>query len=189
MILRLLHSNSLVNMMKKWIIIILLCLFICILSIHIPFRTALVFYKENTDKMEAYLPLQEGDTFQIIYTHSIHLSDVVDKYQISSNHDIKQYETVYEQYGIGMPANAVGNEEFVYEDGKYHIKNMERIFPSIHLRNGKTVSKHRLVWGDRKEYLVLFNDYFNPGDYFTVKVDDLSIWNMWKGVKIDDKRK
>ncbi len=89
------------------------------------------------------------NTFQIIFTHSIHLSDVIEKYRVTKDNKIEQYEIVFEEFGIGMPSNAEEGQEFVYEDGKYHMKNLNNIFPSMNIRNGRTVSEHRLVWGEK----------------------------------------
>lgn len=170
---------------------IILCLLIVFLLIGfiilLPLRTALVFYHKNTNDIQAFLPIKRGDTFQIIFTHSIHLTDVVEKYVIQNDLSIKQYEIIYEEFGIGMPHNAEAEETFVYEDGKYHVKNLNNIFPYMKIRNGKTVSKHRLVWqrqSDEKPSMVTFNKYFEPGDWYTVKVDRLTLWEYWKGVKI-----
>lgn len=171
---------------KTTLIISIPLLLLVILVLFVPYQTALVFYKGDTHQIRAYLPIQKGDNFQMIYTHSIHLTDVVEKYNVVKDHKIKQYETVYEHYGIGMPTNAEGDEEFVYENGKYHIKNMNRIFESIDYRNGKTVSKNRIVWGKHAEHLVWFNTYFDPGEWVTIKVKDLSLWEYWKGVEIHD---
>lgn len=156
------------------------------IAIFIPFKQALVFYEKNTDQLEAYLPLQTGDTFQLIWKHSIHLTDVVEKYEILDNGDIKQNEIVYKQFGIGMPSYALDGEEFVYEDGKNHIKNLNNVFPSIKLRNGKTVSKNRLVWGEDNQYIIPLNKYFEPGDWFTLKIEHLSLWNYLRGVEIHE---
>lgn len=174
--------------MKKFLMILLpvILLFTVLIILFVPFKQSLVFYDENTSDIEAYLPMESQDTFQIIFTHSIHLTDVVEKYVVLDNQDIQQYEIVYEEFGIGMPSNAQGDEEFVHEDGKYHIKNMENIFPEIKLRNGKTVSEHRLVWGPDNEYITEFNDYFEPGAWFTIKIDKLSLWQMIKGVRIHE---
>ncbi|WP_044476699.1 DUF1850 domain-containing protein [Oceanobacillus massiliensis] len=163
-------------------------------TLLIPFRTALVFYEKSTDHIEAFLPISPGDTFQIIFTHSIHLTDVVEKYQIMDNHDIKQYEIVYEEFGIGMPSNALEGETFTYEDGKYHIKDLDNYFPSLKVRNGKTVSENRLVWKhstsnkttSAEEQMVRFNEYFEPGAWFTMKVEKLTLWEYLKGVKIHE---
>ena len=161
---------------------------VLILIILIPTQSSLVFYKENTPKIAAYLPLKHGQTFQIIFTHSIHLKDVIEKYEITEDNQIKQYEIVYEEFGIGMPSNAQEGEVFEYEDGKYHIKDLDNLFSSMNIRNGKTVSKHRLIWEDKdhQEHEVYFNDFFSPGDWFKVEYTKLSLLDTWKEVKIHD---
>lgn len=159
-----------------------------ILVLFIPIQTALVFYHPNTSKVVAYLPIQIDEQFQIVFTHSIHLTDVVEKYEVLDDLTIKQYEIVFEEFGIGMPSGANEGETFVQEDGKYYIKNMNLIFPSINIRNGKVVSKHRLVWGKYAEHLVHFNDYLEPGARYTMKIDRLSLWQSMRGVKISDEK-
>ncbi|WP_085993950.1 DUF1850 domain-containing protein [Oceanobacillus senegalensis] len=176
-------------MKLKKLLLSFIILLLLLIGLFVPFRTALVFYKENTDYIEAFLPIQKGDTFQIIFKHSIHLKDVVEKYKVTDDLQIKQYEFVYEEFGIGMPSNAQEGESFVYEDGKYHIRDIDRIFPFINVRNGKTVSKNRLVWGtedSEEEHMVWFNEYFKPGAWFTIKVERISLWEYLKGVKIHD---
>lgn len=168
---------------------IVLAFVVCLSAIvlmTVPAKPALIFYERNTDSISAYLPIEAGQTFQIIFTHSIHLTDVIEKYEVTKEHQIKQYEFVFEEFGIGMPSNAVGNEEFVYENGKYHIKNMENYFHAMKVRNGKTVSEHRLVWedGNGEEQMIYFNQYFVPGEWFTLKVEKLSLFQSWKEVKI-----
>lgn len=176
------------NVSNRLIILVLVVIFSFSVTVFItiPSKTALIFYEKNTDKISAYVPMQAGQTFQIIFTHSIHLTDVIEKYEVMEDHQIKQYEIVFEEFGIGMPSNAKKDEEFVYENGKYHIKNMNNLFPSMNIRNGKTVSEHRLVWvdGEGTNHMVYFNNYFEPGDWFTVKIDKLSLLQMWKEVKI-----
>lgn len=157
-----------------------------LIIVFIPFTQSLVFYEKNTSNIEAFLPVEDQDEFQIIFTHSIHMSDVVEKYVVLENQSIQQFEIVYEEFDVGMPANAEEGEDFVYEDDKYHIKNMENLFSEIKIRNGRTVSEHRLVWGAEQEYITDFNNYFAPGDWFTVRIDNLSLWQMIQGVRIHE---
>jgi hypothetical protein len=174
---------------KKLMITSLLILVLLSLVLFVPIRTSIVFYKENTNHIQAFLPIGKGDTFQIVFKHSIHLTDVVEKYILLDRYKIKQYEIVYEHFGIGMPSNAGKGETFVYEDGKYHIKDLDNIFHSMNIRNGKTVSEHRLIWGpaeDEERHVVWFNEYFKPGAWFTLKFDKLSLWQYLTGVKIHD---
>lgn len=153
-----------------------------------PIHSTLVFYERNTDHITAYLPVHSEQHFQITFVHSIHLTDVVEKYVITDEGNIKQYEMIFEQFGIGMPSTIEEGEEMVFEDGKYHIRNMNNIFESFNIRNGKTVSKHRLSWkgSDDELYTVFFNDYFEPGNWYKVKVEKLSYFRLWKEVKIHD---
>jgi len=172
---------------NRFIPIILITIFcFSVIVLTIPIKTTLIFYERNTDKISAYLPVEPSQTFQIIFTHSIHLTDVIEKYEVTEEFQIKQYEIVFEEFGISMSSNAEGNEEFVYENGKYHIKNMNNIFSSMNIRNGKTVSKHRFIWEDKKgkEHMIYFNKFFEPGEWFTVKVEKLSLLETWKEVKI-----
>lgn len=171
--------------LKTVMTVVIIMLILSALS-FIPFKNALIFYKENTKQLAAYLPLETGDTFQLIWKHSIHLTDVVEKYKVLDNDDIQQYEIVYEHFGIGMPSNAQEGETFVYENGKYHIKDMDNVFPLIKLRNGKTVSENRLVWGDEDQYIIPLNKYFKPGDWFTLKIKRLTFWEYLKGVEIHE---
>lgn len=139
--------------------------------------------------MEAFLPISPGDTFDVVFTHSIHLTDVEEKYVITDDLQIKQYEIIYEEFGIGMPSNAEEGETFIYENGKYHVKDLDNHFASINIRNGKTVSENRLVWkynNTDEENMVWFNQFFEPGAWFTVIVEKLTFWEYWKGVKIHE---
>lgn len=167
-----------------WLISSFILLLSFLLLFPLP-QTALLFYKENTNSLVAYLPVESGSRFQITFTHSIHLTDVVEKYSVTDDLEIQQDEIVYEQFGVGMPSNAEEGETFIYEDGKYAVKNLNTVFSSMNIRNGKTVSEHRLAWqADGKEKKVKFNDYFEPGDWFTVKVGEISKWDRMKGVKM-----
>lgn len=165
-----------------------LLFFLIVILVFIPFQTALVFNLPNTSQTIAYLPMQVGDRFQVIFTHSIHLTDVVEKYEVLEDLKIKQYEFIFEEFGIGMPSGANEGEEFHVKDGKYYIKNMNLTFPSINIRNGRVVSEHRLVWGKYADKLVYFNDYLEPGARYTMKIDRLSLWQSLRGVKISDEK-
>lgn len=175
-------------MKVKLLISLIIILLVIMLSLTIPVKTAVVFYEENTDEIAAFLPLKIGETFDIIFTHSIHLTDVVEKYQVTEDLNIMQYEIIFEHFGIGMPSNAEGEEVFEYKDGKFHISNLNNHFESMNIRNGRTVSEHRLLWQtdkDETQNMVWFNDYFDPGAWFTVKVEKLTIMQYLKGVEID----
>ncbi|MDQ0162522.1 DUF1850 domain-containing protein [Bacillus alveayuensis] len=146
-----------------------------------PFKQVIAFYYEDTNQLLAYLPIQEEKTFQIEYTHSIHLTDVVETYQRLQN-ELVLTELEYENFAIGMPANAEGNESFVKKDGKYYILNMNRRFSFIDLRIGQVRANHKVIVDGKKYKLA---NFIKAGTWVRIKPTKLNIWQQLKGVDID----
>lgn len=159
--------------------IILLALLLSFLLI--PFLPTLSFEFKNTGEILAFIPIEENQKFDILYTHSVHLTPVQEKYIITDEHKIKQYELIYESYNVGMPSNVEEGETFVKEDGKLHIKNMDRQFPYIDLSVGEIVANHRLIINDQ---IVPFSSFVEPGTWVRIKYRKLSLIQYWKGAEI-----
>ena len=168
--------------LKHSLIILLLFLLGRVLS-FVPHRYTVSFYDAKTNELIAFMPIDRKHFFSIQYTHSIHLSLVEETYEVTDNLEIRQIELMYEDFGIGMPSGAQGDESFVYEDGKYYIKDMDRIFPEIVLRVGKVASNHRLVLGNATVPMASFSE---PGSVLKIKPAKLNMWEQWKGVNIFD---
>ncbi len=150
-----------------------------------PFTETIAFYQEDREELLAFLPIQDDNSFQIQYTHSIHLTDVVETYELR-NKEIVQTELQFENFAIGMPSNVEGNEKFVEKDGKYLIKNMNRRFPYIDLRVGLVRADHRVIY---KESVYKLSNYIRPGTWVRIKPAKLSYWERLKGVEISEQRK
>ncbi|MGG0719045.1 DUF1850 domain-containing protein [Robertmurraya massiliosenegalensis] len=158
----------------------LIILFITFL-VFIPFKQVLVFEYKNTEEVLAYIPLKKEQAFKIKYTHSIHLSDVLESYKIIKNGNIQQYELMFEDFAIGMPSNASEGETFEEIDGKYYIRNMKQTFPYIDLRIGQVRANHRVIF-QSNEYSL--SDYIEPGTWVRIKTRKLSVIQQLKGVNI-----
>ncbi|WP_232713335.1 DUF1850 domain-containing protein [Bacillus xiapuensis] len=150
--------------------------------LFIPSKPAVVFTFENTDQWLAYMPLQKTNTFQIQYTHSIHLTEVIETYQIEQEQFV-QKELQYERFAIGMPAGAEGKERFVEKDGKYYITGMQRKLPWIDMRIGQVKANHRMNYKGRTHPL---SDCLSPGMWVRVQFKRLSLWQQWKGVNLNE---
>lgn len=164
-------------------ILILLPLILISIAIifFIPIKQALVFEYQNTGKVLAYIPFSKEKNFKIKYTHSIHLSDVVESYTVTEEKKIKQYELMYEDFAIGMPENATDGEIFEQKDGKYYIKNMNRTFPLFDLRIGKVRANHRVLYNKREYPLA---NYIEAGTWVRIKIEKISLFQQLKGVNI-----
>jgi hypothetical protein len=148
-----------------------------------PIQQALVFQPNNSTVWPAYIPIKDKTHFQIKYTHSIHLTDVVESYQITADQKIHQYELMYEDFAIGMPSNAEAGETFEQINGKYYIKNMKQVLPFFHLRIGQVRANHRVIFNN-KEFLLSLS--IKPGTSVKVEIRKLTILEKWKGVNILD---
>jgi|HigsolmetaAR206D_1030411.scaffolds.fasta_scaffold01335_10 hypothetical protein len=165
---------------KIWLPIIFLLVIIGV-SLFIPFKEALVFEHQNQGKIMAYLGIKIKDRFTIRYTHSVHLTPVIEDYYVNEKNEIVQTKETYERFGIGMPNNAIGDEIFTHKGNKYIISNMHRVFPYIDLRVGQVVANHTLIFKG-KSYRIA--DFTGEGTWVRMKVRKINLWEMMKGVNI-----
>ncbi|NNU95423.1 DUF1850 domain-containing protein [Anoxybacillus sp. EFIL] len=156
--------------------IILACLF------FFPYKQVVAFYFEDSDRLIAFFPIAESQTFQIVYTHSIHFTDVVETYTIFEK-ELVLTELMYENFAVGMPSNAEGNEVFERKNGKYVITNMNRRFRTIDLRIGQVRANHRLIY---KEKEVVLGEKIGYGKWVRIVPTRISLWQQLKGVNIID---
>lgn len=171
--------------MKKWqTYFVLICVPLLLFFVFLfffPYKHVVAFTYEDQGKLLAYLSLKKDKTFQIKYTHSIHLSDVIESYRLSDK-QINQTELAYEDFAVGMPSNAEGEEVFEEIDGTYYIKNMNRSFPFIDLRIGQVRANHRLIY--QNKIYTLSND-IKPGTWVRISLEKISLWQQLKGVNIN----
>jgi hypothetical protein len=165
--------------------VLILLTAIIIILMFIPYKQALVFLQVEKNDELSYVPISTGETFKIKYKHSIHLSDVIESYKVTKQNEIQQYELEYEEFAVGMPADASEGEAFEIKDGKFYIKNMQREFPSFILRIGQVRANHTLIHQDGSYPL---SSYHEPGSRVLIQVKKLSFIQQLKGVNIlDDK--
>jgi hypothetical protein len=167
--------------MKKRLFLGILVIFFVVLLV--PYKESLVFEQGNTGKLLAYYPIKKENEFEIRYTHSIHLSEVQEIYEITPNRTIIQTELFYEDYAIGMPSGPLDGETFEIENGKMHITNMSRVFPYLDIRIGQVVANHHLVI---KEKSYKLGAYVIPGSWVRVKHRKINVLEVLKGMKIHE---
>lgn len=167
--------------MKLKIVLVTIPLLLLItLLVFIPYKQILAFTYEDKEKILAYLPFEKDNTFQIKYTHSIHLSDVIETYSLTENKIILT-ELSFKDFAIGMPSNAEGEEVFEEKNGTYYIKNMNRSFPFIDLRLGQVRADHRMIY---KDHTYTLSNFIKPGTWVRISPKKLSLWEQLRGVNI-----
>lgn len=171
-------------MKKRRVLIIALFVFVMSAALFlIPYKLCFVFYEQRTTKPVAYIPLTNEKNFYIRYTHSIHLSDVIESYTVINNHDIQLTALEYEDFAIGMPSGAGPGEKFEVKDGKYTITNMTQVYSSFDILIGDIDKDLVLQYVDREHNL---KEYLTKGDSYTFQVSRLSILDQLRGVKVSE---
>ncbi|HSJ37838.1 MAG TPA: DUF1850 domain-containing protein [Planococcus sp. (in: firmicutes)] len=171
-----------VNFMQRFLLILIALILISSAIFLIPLQRSIVFINSDTERLAAYSLLTKSH-FKIKYTHSVHLSDVIESFEVMPDNTLKMIELEYEDFNIGMPSNAGEGEVFVEKDGKYFIKNMDRRLPEFRILIGDVDAGLSLLKNgnehDLKKTLV-------RGKTYTFRVQRLSFFHQLKGVDIDE---
>ncbi|RNF38495.1 DUF1850 domain-containing protein [Planococcus salinus] len=146
----------------------------------IPLKKHYVFIDSETDRLTAFAPLVDT-AFQIKYTHSIHLSNVLESYRVLEDNTLMATEVEYEDFNIGMPSNAGEGERFVEKDGSYFIKNMTTELPEFRLLVGDVDAGLSFIV-DGKE--IDLKKTLDRGKTYTFRVQRLSFFQQLEGVNL-----
>lgn len=168
---------------RAFLYLVGLLLFFVILT-SVPLGKNVVFISNYNNRVAAYVPLAEA-SFQIKYTHTIHRSDVLESYKVLKDGSLMVTELEYEDFSIGMPANAEKGELFTEKDGKYRITNMARKLADFRLFIGDVDAELTFLTGNEEFNL---KKVLERGESYTVKVERLSIIQQLEGVKLDEQK-
>lgn len=157
--------------------------FLMICFFFIPFWTAFTFTEtRNENPSLHYISLNDVKDFQIIFTHSIHLTDVIESYKVLDSKEIRLMSMKYSDVAIGMPSYAEEGQTLLYEDGIYTLQYNEAILPNFTLHIGDVDYRLNFVYGAKyfnlKEELV-------RGKSYLFEVKKLSLYEKMKGVKLN----
>lgn len=166
---------------NRIIIILFVSIILITILAFIPTQEAIVFDPVQGNEKTAFIPIRGETRFKVKYTHSIHLTDVIESYKMTSDKQIQQYELMYKDFAIGMPSNAEEGETFLQKDGNYYIKGMKRIFPSIILRIGQVRANHTVIY-QQQEYPL--THFIKPGTAVKIEFRKLNFIQQCKGVNI-----
>ncbi|KAA0966703.1 DUF1850 domain-containing protein [Sporosarcina sp. ANT_H38] len=174
--------------MKLKIAAPLIFFFICtvLFAFFIPAKWVFTFIEHRVESPKVYyLPLKEDNKFQIRYVHSIHLTDVIESYEVTANQKIRLLSMQYENLAIGLPGYAEEGETFAVQDGVYTLTYEDNVIDSYVMLIGDVDAALDFRYLgkelDLKKQLV-------RGKSYTFCVQKLSFYQMLKGVNMNGKR-
>ncbi len=87
-----------------------------------------------------------GDEFEIRYTHSVARTLVIEKFRIMPDRQMLLYETVYQDFGAGLPSEPDEGAKMELTPFGVRITGMKRVMSSIPLRVG-SIARHQIACG------------------------------------------
>lgn len=165
---------------KRYIAVIFILGGFVLMFLFYPERTALTFEDPETHRLLACLPVSENDHFQIVFTHSVHLSDVYEEYVLKEG-KIHPFQLTYSDTAVGMPANADDGESFSVKNGKYRIQNLKGSYQELNLTIGAIKANHRMIY---KGKIYSLKNHFGAGKNILIKYKKINNWSLWRGGKL-----
>ncbi|MFC7062695.1 DUF1850 domain-containing protein [Halobacillus seohaensis] len=147
-----------------------------------PYQSVVSFEKLDRQGKNVYMPIKEGEHFDLKFTHSVHLSDVIEEYEVK-NERLYPVQLTYEDTAIGMPSNGSEGETFEMKDGKYYITDLQGFHESISLSVGQVRANHTIIYKDRS---YLLKDYVGAGSVINIEADHVSNLELMRGVTFDE---
>ena len=166
-------------------VIILICLIG--LSFFLPFQKAFVFTETRTkEHVLFYIPTTQESKFEIMYTHSIHKSNVLESYSITRTNKIKFISMEYEDLAIGMPGYAEEGQKFEEKEGIYKLSYDDEIIDSFTLLVAN-IDMDLIFRYEYKDYDL--KNILERSKSYKFEVKNISVYEQWKGVKMNDREK
>lgn len=171
--------------MKKFVIVLLCFVFLGTIAFF-PAIQVFSFVETRTDEpAKYYLKIDKEKQFQIIFTHSIHLTDVIESYEVLTNGNIKLVSMQYSNVAIGMPAFAEEGQTLIYEDGVYTLKYDNEQLEEFSLYIGDVDYDLKFAYKDEQFDL---KEQLQRGKSYLFSIGRISLFDLMKGEKMDDER-
>lgn len=171
------YTKSLVGMLLIGVLIIIF--------FFLPMKKTLSFTETNTKNGEVfYIPITKDEKFEIRYVHSIHLTDVVESYEMTEDLKIRLLAMSYENLSIGLPGEAGEGETLELKDGVYTLTYKDQVIDSFRLHIGRVDAdlavRYEGVEIDLKKNL-------EKGKSYEFKVQKMTYYQLMKGEKLNGK--
>ncbi|HWK23517.1 MAG TPA: DUF1850 domain-containing protein [Ureibacillus sp.] len=165
--------------MKKTLFLLIIFI-LGIIFLFSPIFTVMSFEETRTNNPQRYyINVSKENKFNIRYTHSIHLTDVLEAYEITDSNQIKLLSMEYEDVAIGMPAHAEKGQTLTYKDGKYKLVFSNQTLDDFSLYIGD-INLELAILYEGETYDLKRN--LERGGSYLFNIDRISLFDKLRGV-------
>ena len=131
--------------------------------------TVLQVYEEerqpSSNRLLAQYPVEKGDLFTIIWTHSVTRQPVTEVYRINEDLTIGIEEMRFSEPGPNLPAGPEGTTQWEIEAGVFRVYNYQLTFEALPVRIGQMVADHTLLLHEKT---IPLQELSRPGGLITI---------------------
>ena len=151
----------------------------------IPIFPAFTFTETRTEHPRIhFVTLKKQHSFHLIFTHTIHLTDVIERYRVLESNEIQLVSMQYSDVSIGMPAYAEEDQTLTYENGVYTLKYDEAVLNDFILHIGDVDKKLDFHYNEKSFDL---KEELDRGKSYVFEVKKISLFEKVKGVKLNER--
>ena len=151
-----------------------------IIFLFSPIFNVISFEETRTNNPQSYyINVSKENNFNIRYTHSIHLTDVLETYEITDSNQIKLLSMEYEDVAIGMPAHAEEGQTLTYNNGNYKLEFSDQTLDTFTLYIGDISQKLAIIY-EGKTYDL--KKTLERGSAFLFEIKRISLFDKLRGV-------
>jgi len=145
--------------MKKVIIFLILIIaaFICAWPVYV-----LEVRADGTEELVYQQLAKAGDTFDVVWTHSVTLQPVIETYRLEAPGKIPIVRMIFDDNGPNLPARPEFNQKWTINEGKFIVTGYEMVFERVPVTIGAAIADHTLRYAKKE---VRLKDAYRPGGY------------------------
>lgn len=135
---------------------------------------AVVLYDQGGNARYAFAP--RDASFTIRFLHSWARSPVDERFRLVSQDRLLLVETMYEDFGAGLPHVPESGGLMRLEGGKIRILGIDRHIPDLQVRVGRLVANHTLLYNGKS---VPLSRVVPPGAVVVFRVEQRRRYTLW----------
>ncbi len=169
---------------KKHVPLTLVLVLLLVLTLlFLPLKQAFTFTHVHAENANVhYILLEEEQTFQIRYVHSIHLTNVIETYEVTANDEIRFVSMEYEDVAIGLPGYAEEGETLTVKDGLYTLTYDDKVIDSFTMIVGDVDADLAFRY---KEVEIDLKQHLKRGESYEFAIKKISFFDRVRGEKMN----
>ncbi len=114
---------------------------------------------------------QTGDTFSLVWIHSVTKQPVTEVYRINDDLTIGIVEMFFNEHGPNLPSGPEGGTKWEIKDGMFRVYNYDTIFEALPVRIGQVVADHTFLY---KEHRIALRELSRPGGFIHIRAQRIN---------------